>query len=88
MGIFRRKSQPTEEMMDYKQFVIDWLRELTEKDYEKLIKIVDIYREGDEKVKVIELGSKKALKESQKEEQADADLDNDLADFMEVGDGK
>jgi hypothetical protein len=88
MGIFRKKSKPTEDSVDYKQFVIDWLRELTEKDYEKVIKIVEVYREADEKVKVIELGSKKALKESKKEEQVDADLDNDLADLMEAGDGK
>lgn len=51
-----------------REFVIEFLREQSDKEFEKIIKIVEIYREADEKVKIVELGSKKAVKESQKEE--------------------
>jgi hypothetical protein len=86
MSIFRKKTVEPEP--DYKQFVIDWLREQTDKDYDKVIKVVEIYREADEAAKVVELGSKKAVKEAQKEEQADAELDDMGMDFLGGEDGK
>ena len=84
MRIFGRKTVTPEPEPDYKQFVIDYLRELSDEKYKKIIKVVEIYREADEKVKVIELGSKKAVKESQKEDQADEKLDSELANLMEA----
>lgn len=87
MSIFRRKPAPYNPEDD-RDFVIQWLRNRTGKDYEKDIKVVETYRDADEKVKIIELGSKKAVKELEKEEQADMELDNNLAELMETKDGK
>ena len=68
MGLFKKnKVKPVVTFEEEKQFVIEWLRNLDSKEYDKVLKIVEIYREADEKVKVVELGSKKAVREAEKE---------------------
>ena len=52
-----------EPLYDPEMDTIDYLRTLDKKDYEKLIKKVEIYREADEAV--AKLDSKKAAKKTQ-----------------------
>lgn len=54
---------PIEPLYDPEMDTIDYLRALDKKDYEKLIKKVEIYREADEAV--AKLDSKKAVKKAQ-----------------------
>jgi hypothetical protein len=60
MCLFHKQSIEREE-------VIDYLRHLSAKEYKDLNQIVEIYRTADEEVAVVEAGSKKALREQQKE---------------------
>jgi hypothetical protein len=69
---------------DDRNYVIDWLRQLTDKDYEKILKIVEIRREADDQVRIVEAGSKKAAKELEKEEQTDDDIEAALDRLMEA----
>lgn len=57
--------------------VIEYLRGLSHKDYEKLTKITNVYREADESVRVILAGSKKAAREQERE------LDDSSVDDIE-----
>lgn len=75
----RSEADPNEDRNE----VISYLRGLTSKDYEKTLKIVEIYRKADEDAKVVELGSKKAVRELEKETQEDVDL-GITAEFEEV----
>lgn len=54
---------PIEPLYDPEMDTIDYLRTLDKKDYEKLIKKVEIYREADEAV--AKLDSKKVVKKTQ-----------------------
>lgn len=54
---------PIEPLYDPEMDTIDYLRALDKKDYEKLIKKVEIYREADEAV--AKLDSKKVVKKTQ-----------------------
>lgn len=87
MKLFNRQKAEVEQTVsfdDEKHFVIEWLRSLSEKDYTKIIKIVEVRRNSDEEVKIIELGSKKAVKDQEKEEREDKAFECDLAkEFME-----
>lgn len=68
MKFFHRKEKVEETVtFDEQQFVIEWLRNMSKQDYNKTLKIVDIYREADEKVKIIEFGSKKAVQTQEQE---------------------
>lgn len=55
--------EPIEPLYDPEMDTIDYLRALDKKDYEKLIKKVEIYREADEAV--AKLDSKKVVKKTQ-----------------------
>lgn len=55
--------EPIEPLYDPEMDTIDYLRTLDKKDYEKLIKKVEIYREADEAV--AKLDSKKVVKKTQ-----------------------
>jgi hypothetical protein len=74
----------TEEPVDYKYFVIDRLRGLAKKDYDKIIKTVEIYREADESVGIVEAGSKRAFMESRKEDGEIESLENEIFDELET----
>lgn len=54
---------PIEPLYDPEMDTIEYLRALDKKDYEKLIKKVEIYREADEAV--AKLDSKKVVKKTQ-----------------------
>lgn len=54
---------PIEPLYDPEMDTIEYLRSLDKKDYEKLIKKVEIYREADEAV--AKLDSKKVVKKTQ-----------------------
>ena len=54
---------PIEPLYDPEMDTIDYLRALDKKDYEKLIKKVEIYREADEAV--AKLDGKKVVKKTQ-----------------------
>ena len=71
MCFWKRNEEPFDEF----NYVTEYLRSLTTKDYEKAIKIVEIYRKADEEAKVVELGSKKAVREQEKEEQSESLID-------------
>lgn len=86
MLFFKKKEKelPAPTFEDERKWVIEWLRELDSKAYEKIIKVVETYREADEKVKIIEFGSKKAVREAEKEEVEDKELDEKaLEKFLE-----
>lgn len=55
--------EPVEPLYDPEMDTIDYLRALDKKDYEKLIKKVEIYREADDAV--AKLDSKKVVKKTQ-----------------------
>lgn len=55
--------EPIEPLYDPEMDTIDYLRALDKKDYEKLVKKVEIYREADEAV--AKLDSKKVVKKTQ-----------------------
>lgn len=55
--------EPIEPLYDPEMDTIDYLRALDKKDYEKLIKKVEIYREADEAV--AKLDGKKVVKKTQ-----------------------
>ena len=55
--------EPIEPLYDPEMDTIDYLRALDKKDYEKLIKKVEIYREADEAV--AKLDSKEVVKKTQ-----------------------
>lgn len=55
--------EPIEPLYDPEMDTIDYLRALDKKDYEKLVKKVEIYREADEAV--AKLDSKKVIKKTQ-----------------------
>lgn len=55
--------EPIEPLYDPEMDTIDYLRSLDKKDYEKLVKKVEIYREADEAV--AKLDSKKVVKKTQ-----------------------
>lgn len=55
--------EPIEPLYDPEMETIDYLRALDKKDYEKLVKKVEIYREADEAV--AKLDSKKVVKKTQ-----------------------
>ena len=55
--------EPIEPLYDPELDTIDYLRALDKKDYEKLIKKVEIYREADEAV--AKLDGKKVIKKTQ-----------------------
>jgi hypothetical protein len=78
---FFKQAKPADERQD----VIDYLRHATDKDYKDVLKIVDIYRDADEQVAIVEAGSKKALREAQKE---DGELSDALDGLMEASNGK
>lgn len=52
MKLFK-KELPQISFEDEKQYVIEWLRKLDQKSYDKVLKIVEIYRKADEKVYAI-----------------------------------
>lgn len=88
MKLFKKPELPTTSFDDEKKWTIEWLRNLDSKEYDKVLKIVEIYREADEKVKVVELGSKKAVRESEKEERNEKEFEKELdeqiaKEFME-----
>jgi hypothetical protein len=56
------KPTPT---IDKREQWIQLGRELTTEQYKKGLKILDIYREADEASLIVDLGSKKALREKQ-----------------------
>jgi len=51
MGLFNKKSAPVAET-SY-QDVVDYLRDINQQDYTKILKVVSTYREADKKVKKI-----------------------------------
>lgn len=51
MGLFNKKPAPVAEV-GY-QDVVDYLRDLEQQDYTKILKVVSTYREADKKVKKI-----------------------------------
>lgn len=53
MGIFKKPELSPISFEDEKQYVVDWLRRLDQKTYDKVLKTVEIYRKADEKVKAI-----------------------------------
>lgn len=53
MGIFKKPELSPISFEDEKQYVVDWLRRLDQKTYDKVLKTVEIYRKADEKVKSI-----------------------------------
>lgn len=55
--------EPIEPLYDPEMDTIDYLRALDKKDYEKLIKKVEIYRDADDAV--AKLDSKKVVKKTQ-----------------------
>lgn len=79
MKLFKKSELPPISFDDEKKRTIEWLRNLDSKEYDKVLKIVEICREADEKVKVVELGSKKAVRESEKEERSEKELDEQIA---------
>lgn len=83
MRLFRKPELPTISFEDEKQYVIEWLRNLDSKEYDKVLKIVEIRREADEKVKIIELGSEKAVRELEKEEREEKEFEEQISEFME-----
>lgn len=83
MRLFKKSELPTISFDDEKQYVIEWLRNLDSKEYDKVLKIVEIRREADEKVKVIELGSEKAVRELEKEEREEKEFEEQISEFME-----
>ena len=84
MKLFKKRQEPIVSFEGERQWVIDWLQNLDSKEYDKVLKIVEIRREADEKVKVIEFGSKKAVRESEKEEREEKELDEKITKgFME-----
>lgn len=89
MLFFKKKEDlPMNTFEDERKYVIEWLRKLDVKSYDKVIRVVDTYREADEKVKVIELGSKKAVREAEKEVIEEKELEKVLdeqiiKEFME-----
>lgn len=50
--MFRRKKQPAPATFGY-QDAVDYLRDLEQVDYTKILKVVSTYREADKKVKKI-----------------------------------
>lgn len=78
MKLFKKPELPPISFDDEKKLTIEWLRNLDSKEYDKVLKIVEIRREADEKVKVVELGSKKAVRESEKEERNEKEFEKEL----------
>lgn len=83
MKLFKKPELPLVSFDDEKKLTIEWLRNLDSKEYDKVLKIVEIRREADEKVKIIELGSKKAVRESEKEEREEKEFEEKVSEFME-----
>ncbi len=88
MKLFKKPELPPISFDDEKKWTIKWLRNLDSKEYDKVLKIVEILREANEKVKVVELGSKKAVRESEKEERNEKEFEKELdeqitKEFME-----
>lgn len=83
MKLFKKPELPTTSFDDEKKWTIEWLRNLDSKEYDKVLKIVEIRREADEKVKIVELGSKKAVRESEKEEREEKEFEEKVSEFME-----
>lgn len=77
--LFKRKEEEITEEFDSNELrknTIDYLRKISEKEFTKILEIVKIYREVDERVLEVELGSKKAvaeLRKSKNTEVADED---------------
>lgn len=88
MKLFKKPELPLISFDDEKKRTIEWLRNLDSKEYDKVLKIVEIRREADEKVKIVEFGSKKAMRESEKEERNEKEFEKELdeqiaKEFME-----
>lgn len=61
-SLFNHKKK--DEVVDSdREYILQWMRDLPSKEYDKFMKIVEIYRDADERAKVVELGSKKAVRE-------------------------
>ena len=85
MKLFKKPELPLVSFDDEKKWTIEWLRNLDSKEYDKVLKIVEIRREADEKVKVVELGSKKAVRESEKEERNEKEFEKELDEQIAKG---
>lgn len=66
MKLFKteRKMTRAEERLS----MLDWMRSLTPKEYKSFLEIIEIYRDADEQVAIIEAGSKKAYLERMKDD--------------------
>lgn len=85
MGLFNKKPAPVAEV-GY-QDVVDYLRDLEQADYAKILKVVKTYREADKKVKKI-LGIKEnAVTDPATADDLAADIlsddDTELGNFLE-----
>lgn len=61
-----------------REITLHFLRQASKSEYEKVLKIAEIYRKADEDVAIVEAGSKKAYREATKDDETISGVVADL----------